>query len=192
LRREGDRPLRVHDYSTAIRFRILAGRSTTMSQEDDLRKQLYDSFKNRAVLYYLIFDELRDEIGAEKAEQIMSRAIYRRGQQNGRKYARFGPADLAGLKQAFLGGIADDGHMFAPEVVTDRPDQLDIKFHRCPLREAWTEIGLSDTEVATLCRIAARIDNGTFDAAGFTFTADTWKPGGEGCCYLHLRPGKKP
>jgi hypothetical protein len=162
-----------------------------MSEEDELRRQLYDSFKNRALLYYLIFDELRGEIGEEKAERVLGRAIYRRGQQNGRKFARFGPADLAGLKRVFLGGIADGGRMFQPEVLTDEPERLDIKFHRCPLREAWQEIGLSDDEVATLCRIAARIDNGTFDAAGFTFTADTWQPGGEGCCRLHVRPGEK-
>jgi len=162
-----------------------------MSKEDELRRQLYDSFKNRAVLYYLIFDELRTEIGDQRAEQVMSRAIYRRGQQNGRNFARFAPADLTGLKRAFLGGIADGGQMFQPEVLTDEPQRLDIKFHRCPLREAWQEIGLSDAEVATLCRIAARIDNGTFDAAGFTFTADTWQPGGDGCCNLHVRPGKQ-
>ena len=27
--------------------------------EEQLRAQLYDSFKNRAMIYYLIFDELR-------------------------------------------------------------------------------------------------------------------------------------
>ena len=57
--------------------------------------------------------------------------------------------------------------MFQPEVLRSDAESLDIKFHACPLREAWQESGLSDAEVATLCRIAARIDNGTFEAAGF-------------------------
>jgi hypothetical protein len=158
--------------------------------EEQLRQQLYDSFKNRAILYHLIYDELRKEVGIERAEQIMARAIYRRGAQNGQaKYARFGPDNLAGLRDAFLGGVADDGKMFQPEVIRDDPQGLDIKFHRCPLREAWQEIGLPEDEIATLCRIAARVDNGTFEAAGFRFSADTWQPGGEGCCYLHIRPG---
>ncbi len=162
-----------------------------MPLEDDLRAQLYDSFKNRAILYYLIFDEMRAELGAERAEAIMTRAIYRRGQQKGRqKYARFAPADLAGLKEAFLGGIPDRGNMFQPEVVRDDPEGLDIRFHGCPLRDAWQEAGLPDEEVATMCRIAARIDNGTFEGAGFRFSADTWQPGGEGCCFLHIRPGE--
>lgn len=158
--------------------------------EDALRRQLYDSFKNRAVLYHLIFEELRAELGDEKAEELLGRAIYRRGQQSGQaKYARFGPDDLAGLKEAFLGGIPDDGRMFQPEVIRDDAERLDIKFHGCPLRDAWQELGLPEEEVARLCRIAARIDNGTFEAAGFQFNADTYQPGGEGCCYLHVRPG---
>lgn len=160
--------------------------------DEKLRQQLYDSFKNRAILYWLIYDELRQEVGAERAEQIMIRAIYRRGEQKGRaKYAQFGPSDLAGLKEAFLGGIPDQGRMFQPEVIRDDPEALDIKFHGCPLRDAWLEEGLPEEDVATICRIAARIDNGTFEAAGFTFSADTWQPGGEGCCYLHIRPGQK-
>jgi hypothetical protein len=158
--------------------------------EDVLRRQLYDSFKNRAAIYWLIYDELRRELGAERAEEILGRAIYRRGEQKGReKYARFGPADLAGLKSAFLGGLPDEGRMFQPELTRDDPQALDIRFGACPLRDAWQELGLPDEEVATLCRIAARIDHGTFEAAGFRFTADTWQPGGEGCCYLHIRPG---
>lgn len=160
-----------------------------MSQADQLRGQLYESFKNRAVLYWLIFDELRQELGSERAEAILQRAIYRRGAEKGQQLASYGPRDLAGLRQAFLGGIPDEGRMFAPEVLRADADALDIKFHRCPLREAWQEIGLPDPEVATLCRIAARIDNGTFEAAGFNFTADTWQAGGEGCCCLHIRPG---
>ncbi len=157
--------------------------------DQDLRRQLYDSFKNRAAIYHLIFDELRGELGAEKAEEIMSRAIYKRGAQKGAKYAAYGPADLQGLEKAFVGGIPDDGAMFKPEVIRSDADGLDIKFHGCPLRDAWQEMGLEDEEVATICRIAARIDNGTFESAGFEFSADTWQPGGDGCCYLHIRPG---
>lgn len=159
--------------------------------EEKLRTQLYDSFKNRAVLYYLIFTELRDEVGAEKAEEIMKRAIYKRGAQKGAKYACYAPDDMEGLKDAFVGGIPDEGAMFKPEVERCDADGLDIKFHGCPLRDAWMEMGLPEEEVATICRIAARIDNGTFEGAGFEFTADTWQPGGDGCCYLHIRSGKR-
>jgi hypothetical protein len=159
--------------------------------EENLRKQLYDSFKNRAMIYYLIYDELRNECGEDRAEEVLARAIYRRGAEKGREnFAQLGPRDLEGLKKAFLGGIPDDGQMFQPEVLRSDADGIDIQFHACPLRDAWQEAGLPDEEVATLCRIAARIDNGTFEGAGFEFHADTWKPGGDGCCCLHIRPGK--
>ncbi len=155
--------------------------------DKELRRQLYDSFKNRAILYYLIYDELRTELGAEKAEEILKRAIYRRGAQKSTKYAPFAPSDLEGLRESFLGGIPDEGQMFQPEVLRCDGEALDIKFHGCPLRDAWLEEGLPEEEVATMCRIAARVDNGTFESAGFDFSADTWQPGGEGCCYLHIR-----
>ncbi|MFZ1932871.1 MAG: L-2-amino-thiazoline-4-carboxylic acid hydrolase [Thermoguttaceae bacterium] len=156
--------------------------------EETLRRQLYESYKNRARIYHLIFDELRSELGAERAEAVLTRAIYRRGQEIGRaQYRRFAPADLTGLRAAFLDGIPDAGRMFQPEVLHADAESLDIQFHACPLRAAWQESGLSEAEVATLCRIAARIDNGTFEAAGFQFSADTWQPGGEGCCCLHIR-----
>lgn len=157
--------------------------------EATLREELYASFKHRALLYALIYDELRQELGAEKAEALLKRAIYRRGVAVGAKFAPFAPANLEGLQESFLAGIADEGQMFQPEVLRCDGEGLDIKFHRCPLREAWQEAGLPEDEVATLCRIAARIDNGTFEGAGFHFSADTWQPGDEGCCFLHIRPG---
>jgi hypothetical protein len=158
--------------------------------EEQLRTELYDSFRNRALVYHLIFDELRTELGAARAEEILSRAIYRRGQQRGREaYARFAPGDLAGLKAAFLGHVADNGRMFQPEVLPSDGQTLDIKFHACPLKDAWLAAGLGPAEVATLCRIASRVDYGAFEGAGFHFTADTWQPGAEGCCCLHIRPG---
>ena len=80
--------------------------------------------------------------------------------------------------------------MFQPEVVGEDAEGLDIKHHKCPLKDAWQEMGLPDEEVATMCRIAARVDNGTFEGAGFRFFADTWQPNGEGCCYLHIRRGQ--
>ncbi len=159
-----------------------------MSGDDTLRRQLYDAFKNRAMIYALLYDELCEELGPDRAEQILGRAIYRRGLQKGVKYAPFAPDNLQGLKEAFLGGIPDGGRMFKPEVLREDAQALDIKFHGCPLKEAWLEAGFSEEKVATLCRIAARVDNGTFESAGFQFHADTYQPGGDGCCYLHIAP----
>ena len=157
--------------------------------EEKLRKQLYESYANRAHIYHLLFSQLRAELGTEKAADLMGRAIHQRGVQNAAKYVSFAPSDLEGLRQAFVGNLPDDGAMFSPEVVRCDAESLDIKFHRCPLKQAWLDAGLPQEEVATLCRIAAQVDVGLFQAAGFRFHADTYQPGGEGCCFLHIRPG---
>jgi hypothetical protein len=142
------------------------------------------------MLYYRIFDEMRRALGEEQATDILSRAIYARGREIGAVFARHGPADLAGLRDAFVATIPDEGRMFAADVERCDARALDIKLQRCPLKEAWQEARLSDADVARLCRIAGRVDNGTFEAAGFEFWADTWQPGRDGCCHLHIRPGQ--
>jgi hypothetical protein len=161
-----------------------------MSHEQ-LRQQLIQSFKNRAILYYLIFDELRQEVGDERAEAIMKRAILRRGQQIGQQFQAFGPDDFAGLRDAFLANVPDEGRLFEPKVVRCDAQGLDIQLENCPLKAAWEELGLDESQRVTLCRIAGEIDKGTFEAAGFQFTPDTWQPGRTGCCHLHIRAGQQ-
>ncbi|MBW1994633.1 MAG: L-2-amino-thiazoline-4-carboxylic acid hydrolase [Deltaproteobacteria bacterium] len=102
--------------------------------EHDLRDALYGSFKNRAMMYYYIFDEMRKEIGEEKAAEIMKRAIYKRGLEIGKQFARYAPSDMNGIKEAFLAFIPDEGKMFEPELLRCDSEGVDIKFHRCPLR----------------------------------------------------------
>jgi hypothetical protein len=157
--------------------------------EEKLRKQLYDLFADRAHIYRLIFNQLRHEIGAQRASELMGRALYQRGVQKGTTYSAFAPCDLEGLKEAFVGSLPDNGGMFAAEVVRCDANELDIKFHRCPLKQAWLDARCGQEEVAWLCRIAAQVDQGMFEAAGFRFRADTYQPGAEGCCFLHVRPG---
>jgi hypothetical protein len=104
----------------------------------------------------------------------------------------FRPSDFAGLRDAFLDFVPDEGRLFRPEVGRCDAEGLDIKFHACPLKEAWHAAGLVPEKIATLCRIAGVVDDVTFEAAGFAFAADTWRPGEEGCCFLHIRPGPAP
>ncbi len=158
--------------------------------EEALRNELYAAFKNRAMMYHHIFEELRAEIGDERAERIMKTAIRKRGLEIGRKFASFGPADLAGLRDAFVAGVPDGGEMFDPEVLACDEGRLEIQLRRCPLKDAWQEAGLDDGQVAKLCDIAAAVDGGTFEGAGFSFSAKTWTPGRSGCCRLHITPGK--
>jgi hypothetical protein len=157
--------------------------------EMELRRQLKEAHMSRGLVYAAFYDELHRRFGEEVAEEVMKAAIYKRGLEIGRRFARHGPSDLAGLKDAFLDFVPDKGRLFQPEVTRCDESGLDIKFHACPLKEAWQQAGLAPDKIATLCRIAGVVDNGTFAAAGFAFAAETWRPGGEGCCFLHIRPG---
>ena len=159
--------------------------------EETLRRELYESYENRARIYHMIFDELRGELGAERAEAVLKRAIYRRGIEIGAaKFARFAPRRPGGPE----GGVSRRHSRPGPHVSARglaRRRRLARHQVSClPAAQAWQESGLPDAEVAALCRIAARIDNGTFEGAGFRFSADTWQPGGEGCCLLHIRRGE--
>jgi hypothetical protein len=156
-----------------------------------LRKGLYGAFRNRALMYHEIYKELKKKVGEKKAADIMGRGIYNRGLKIGSTAAKYGPDNMEGLKKWFLGLDPDEGKMFKAEILRCDAEGLDIKFHGCPLRDAWQEAGLSDREVMKICRIAARVDNGTFEGAGFEFFAENWEPKFGECCYLHIRPGKK-
>ncbi|MCS6878426.1 MAG: L-2-amino-thiazoline-4-carboxylic acid hydrolase [Geminicoccaceae bacterium] len=153
-----------------------------------LERELEAAHKTRALFYAAMFDELARRLGEAEAEAIMSAVTYRRGTEIGRRFARFAPADLAGLCRAFIDFVPDRGRLFDPEVRRCDESELVIHMRRCPLKEAWLEAGLPPERVATLCRIAGRIDDGTFEGAGFAFAGTTWRPGETGCCTLAIRP----
>jgi hypothetical protein len=141
------------------------------------------------MIYYNMYKTLSVELGKEKAAALMMDAIYKRGVEQSQAFAGLDNKDVKALMEKFLSIIPDDGTMFGPEILNVQDDAVDIKFHRCPLKECWLEAGIPETEVAELCKIAARVDNGLFEGAGFKFHAETWEPGRDGCCHLHLRPG---
>ena len=144
------------------------------------------SIKNRALFYKAMFDELRAELGEAKAAEILRRAIYKRGLEVGKPFARFAPDDFEGLKDAFLAFVPGGDAVFAPRVEHCGKDRLELRLGRCPLRDAWQEMGLPTAEVEQLCRIAGAVDEGTFAAAGFAIRNTTWKDGQPGCCHLTI------
>jgi hypothetical protein len=147
------------------------------------------ALKMRAAAYAHMFDVMREQLGLEKALEIGHEATRRLGSDMGKSYSDFGPDDLAGLRDAFLGGIPGIGELFIPEVVKCDADELEIYFQKCPLKDAWAELGRTDEDIEHLCDFAGAIDAGLFTSAGFSFAGETWKPGQSGCCRLRVRPG---
>ncbi len=155
--------------------------------EPDYKELLRNQLKNRAMLYYYFFDEARKVVGEEQATAIMKSAIYRRGVDAGNKLSCNAPSDIQGLKEDFLASVPGGDVYFSPEVERCDSEALDITMHECPLLEAWKEADLPEEDVVKIAAIAGHIDAGTFEGAGFGFHSETWEPGREGCCHLHIR-----
>jgi len=125
------------------------------------------SIRNRALFYKAIYDEMCAELGETRAADMLRRAIYKRGLEIGKPFARFAPEDFEGLRKAFLDFVPGGDAVFAPKVEHCDKDSLRIRLGRCPLRDAWQAMGLPTGEVEHLCKIAGAVDEGTFVAAGF-------------------------
>lgn len=158
-----------------------------------LTRELDAAFKNRARLYKNLLDELTAALGPERAEALLVAAIEKRGEEAGRAlFAHLSAPNAAQVADTFLAVSPAEGTLFPHTRTQDKAGRVTIAVSRCPLLDAWREDGLSDTEIARLCRIAGRFDNGCFGAAGVAFGAETWTLGKTGCCTLHLGPAAEP
>ena len=155
----------------------------------DDRTHLVGQMKNRALIYMEMYDVLAAELGAEKAEALLAKAIYNRGRKMGKAFSKFSPADFAGLRDAFLASVPGGEATPAASTEERRAISLEIQLHGCPLKDAWCDAGLPEEKVETLCRIAGAVDKGLFEGAGFAFENRTWTPGAKGCCFLSIRKG---
>ena len=153
---------------------------------DALRDELRGANVNRAVLYYLVFDELRQVVGEEGAIAVMKRAIYRRGVEMAEPIRQFAPDGIRALGEYHVTHSAGGGAVFNPEVLRRDDEAFEVLNTTCPLKQAWQDYGLRDEEVAKMCDIGSAIDYGKFEGAGFRFECDTWTAGKRGCCTLKV------
>jgi predicted ArsR family transcriptional regulator len=156
---------------------------------EQARSETRASFENRALMYAYIYEEMADELGADRATDLMKRAIHRRGLEVGRTYRpAVHAADLAEVGQIFCETSPCDGTLFEPSVEGQEEDRIVLRMDACPLLDAWRAAGLDADEIDHLCEISAAVDEGTFEAAGLdlTFLDRLGRPGSE-CCLLGLR-----
>ena len=151
---------------------------------DKSRAETRAAFENRAFMYAYLYEELAEELGRDRAVEIMKRAIYRRGLEVGRKYAEAAEAgDLAEVGRIFVDGSPCEGAFFEPAIEKLEEGRLVLRMCACPLENAWRSLGLPAEEIDTLCEIAAAVDEGTFEGAGLdlTFLDRLGKPGSSRC-----------
>jgi len=154
---------------------------------ESLRKDLFMAIANRALIYTAILKELREELGEEKASDIFKRAIFNHGKNVAGRLDI--PKTLAEFKDWLMDFFPDGGAMNEPEVVRFDEDELAVRLPRCPLKEAWRLSGLSDDEVADMCRHADAFDLGFFGSV-FDYSMELWTDRSDDACVLHFRTRK--
>jgi hypothetical protein len=131
------------------------------------RRETRAAFENRALMYYYILDELTNEIGRDRAAEVMKRAIRRRGIEVGKKYAPAAKAgDLEEVARIFCEDSPCAGRLFEPGVEKTAEDRVVLRMTSCPLVDAWRNLGLAPDEIDLLCDVSNAVDFGTFEGAG--------------------------
>lgn len=153
-----------------------------------LRKDLFLATANRGWVYTAILKELRKELGDERASEIFKRAIYNHGKTLAEKLDV--PDNIEEFKDWLLDFFPDGGAMNEPEVIRCDEEELAVKLPRCPLKEGWRMMGLSDEEVADMCRHADAFDHGFFGSF-FGYEMELWADRDDDSCVLHFTPEKK-
>lgn len=152
---------------------------------DNIFRDLISSFKNRGLMYLYILKSLESEFGRERAESLMGRGIYNRGIEVAKSYSKEAQAgELNVLAQDFMKKAAGRGEVFKPEIEDVSSTRCIIRMYSCPLVDCWKESGLSAEDVAGLCRIANRVDFGTFESMGYSLEISHSLAKGDGYCRL--------
>jgi hypothetical protein len=153
------------------------------------RSETRAAFENRALMYAYLYEELSDELGPERATELMKRAIYRRGLEVARKYEPAASVgDLETVGRVFRDGSPCAGELFEPAVEELEEYRTVLSMAACPLVDAWRSAGLDPREIDVLCEIAAAVDEGTFEGAGLRLTfLDRIGCPGSSRCLLELR-----
>ena len=121
--------------------------------EKSENSNLEEANRERALIYYDIYKELEKRFGKNEAVDVLRTALLKRGREYGKTLKKFSPDRFEGLYKAFA-FAPDGGKMFSPKKLKCNNESLEIKFMSCPLKIAWQEIGLNDSNIEKSYRIS--------------------------------------
>ena len=111
---------------------------------------------------YLLFKEMQAANG-QAAAAMAGRAIFKYGQAKARAMERMTtPADF--VRHQMRPGREG---IFEKEAVAAGDERGEVRFHYCPLVQAWQRLGATREELALLCDIAMQADFGMVSDAPF-------------------------
>ncbi|MGX9758310.1 L-2-amino-thiazoline-4-carboxylic acid hydrolase [Clostridioides difficile] len=133
--------------------------SAKMYTEKEYLEGIRGATGERAVWFYLLMKE-SEKLGVNP-DDICKEAIYGFGKMRGQKYSVAGtPGKMAEMLYNSKGQ-----KVFEMELVKNTDENGVLKFHRCPLDDAWKEYGLTKEERKEICRLACYGDYGRVDCA---------------------------
>lgn len=139
------------------------------------------AIEDRAAYLYLLLKEMQAAQG-EAAIEMAKRAIFRYGQLKGEAIGPMAsPIDF--VRHQMRPGRRE---IFDKEVVEETAQRSEIRFHYCPLVQAWKRLGASESELAQLCDIAMEGDMGMVSQAPFSLRIAGSIAKGDDCCRLIL------
>lgn len=143
--------------------------------------------ENRAMWLALIFDELEPELGAEKTEALLRKAITKYGKvRAAAKKNLHGPIETPEkLSVGFASNLGQ--RTFEMDNIRYDESEMKVDFHYCALVSAWEKLGCSDERIALLCDIAMDGDRGFADELGFDLELSGTLANGCDICKLCFR-----
>ena len=72
------------------------------------------------------------------------------------------------------------------EVAAVDEDRLNLRYHYCPLVNAWQKLGCTDDEIRRLCDIAMDGDRGIADSMGYQFELTKAIARGDDVCTVNF------
>ena len=141
------------------------------------------AIEDRATYLFFLLKEMEKAVGPEEAERLAGQAVYRYGQTKGQRMAPLDtPADF--IAHQMRPGRQE---IFDKEAIEAGEARGEIRFHYCPLVEAWERLGATPEEISRLCDVAMQGDHGMLSHTPLALELPHSIARGDAYCQLILK-----
>jgi len=145
----------------------------------DTIQRVRAAVKDRGLWFALLYRSFRDALPAAKAEELARKAIF----EFGRMKAASDPAEFC--SHAWVQRHKDKGSAEVFDSDIEIHDGYAVqRMKRCPLVDAWRELGCTPEEVVLFCDIAMEGDRGRAAAHGIRMELEETLARGDAFCRL--------
>ncbi len=158
--------------------------NTPSITDDEVVNVNRNAIEHRATWMGLSYEEA-GKAGID-AGRVLRAAVARTGCLHGAafKEALEGSVSLEDFAEVFLKPLGIK--TFEMEIITKTEDELEIRFHYCPLVAGWLKAGIPPEDIPTLCDIAMEGDRSIAETVGLDFTLGETIAGGRPTCELRF------